>query len=35
MCLTMATDAICCAGMACCSAACCCCKACCGTTFKE
>ena len=35
MCLTSATDARGCAGMACCFVACCCFKACCGTTFKE
>lgn len=35
MCLTLATDAVCCAGMTCCSTICCCCKACCGSTFKE
>lgn len=35
MCLTLASEAVCCAGAACCSATCCCCKVCCKTTFKE
>lgn len=35
MCLSLATDALCCAGSTFCSLACCCCKSLFGTTFKE